>query len=121
MAVCSCEGPKPATRGGVNGSRSKFLPKFKQSAYIPKITKPSSVLAKVWNSYGKAKPTQKASNVRAKPRSKSEANRKIADLSAWKGLTGALPVLPTGLTGGTPKTLIQTVNLDQTTTKIDET
>ena len=33
-------------------------------------------------------------------------------------------VLPTGLTGGTqktPKTLIQTVNLNQTTTKIDET
>ena len=24
--------------GGVNGSRSKFLPKFKPSAYIPKIT-----------------------------------------------------------------------------------
>ena len=32
------EGPKPATRGGVNVSRSKFLPKFKPSAYIPKIT-----------------------------------------------------------------------------------
>ena len=31
-------GPKPATRGGVNGSRSKFLSKFKPSAYIPKIT-----------------------------------------------------------------------------------
>ena len=53
------EGPKPATREGVNGSRSKFLPKFKPSAYIPKSPKPSSILAKVWNSYGKAKPTQK--------------------------------------------------------------
>ena len=31
-------GPKPATRGGVNGRRSKFLSKFKPSAYIPKIT-----------------------------------------------------------------------------------
>ena len=68
-------GPKPATRGGVNGSRSKFLPKFKPSAYIPKITQALNVLAKVWNSYGKTKPTQKASNERAKPRSKSEANR----------------------------------------------
>ena len=29
-------GPKPATRGGVNGSRSKFLLKFRPSAYIPK-------------------------------------------------------------------------------------
>ena len=66
-----------------------------------------------------------------------EANRKrigkTADLSAWTGLTGALDRSDrsclskgeqTGLTGGTqktPKTLIQTVNLDQTTTKIDET
>ena len=33
------EGPKLATKGGVNVSRSKFLPKFKPSAYIPKITR----------------------------------------------------------------------------------
>ena len=48
----------------------------------------------------------------------------------WTGLTGRVcskvsrPVLPTGLTGGTqktPKILFQTVNLDQTTTKFDET
>ena len=30
------EGPKLATRGGVNGSRSKFLPKSETSAYVPK-------------------------------------------------------------------------------------
>ena len=30
------EGPKLATRGGVNGSRSKFHPKSKMSAYVPK-------------------------------------------------------------------------------------
>ena len=48
----------------------------------------------------------------------------------WTGLTGrdcpkaSRPVLLAGLTGvtqKTPKTLIQMVNLDQTTTKIDET
>ena len=39
MSQYSTVGPKPATRGGVNGSRSKFLPKFKLSAYIPKITR----------------------------------------------------------------------------------
>ena len=30
------EGPKLTTRGGVNGSRSKFLPKYETSAYVPK-------------------------------------------------------------------------------------
>ena len=30
------EGPKMATRGGVNGSRSKFLSKSETSAYVPK-------------------------------------------------------------------------------------
>ena len=49
-------GPKPVIRGGVNGSRSKFLPikissKFESSAYIPKSHNPSSILTKVWSSY----------------------------------------------------------------------
>ena len=115
---------------GVNGSRSKFLSKFNQSAYIPKSPKPSSVLTKVRSSYWKTKPTQKASNERAKPRSRSEANRKNCrtDLPGlvWPvhrtSLTGRVcsktsrpvwPVLPTGLTGGTQKT---PENLEDTST-----
>ena len=98
----------------------KISSKFESSAYIPKSPKPSSVLTKVWSSYWKAKPTQNASNERAKPRSKSEANRESCrtDLPGpvwpvhWTGLTGldcsrtsrpVWPVLPTGLTGGTQK------------------
>jgi hypothetical protein len=56
-----------------------------------KSPEPSSVLAKVWNSYGKAKPTQKTSNERAKPQSKSEAN--------WENCRTDLPgpVRPVGL------------------------
>ena len=96
----------------------KISSKFEPSAYIPKLPKPSNVLTKVWSSYWKANPTQKVSNKRAKPRSKSEANRKNCrtDLPGpvWPvpttGLTGRVcsktsrPVLPTGLTGGTQKT-----------------
>jgi len=76
----------------------KISSKFESSAYIPKSPKPSSVLTKVWSSYWKANPTQKASNERAKPHSKSEANRENCrtDLPGpvwpvrWTGLTGAL-------------------------------
>ena len=99
----------------------KISLKFESSAYIPKFPKPSSVLTKFWNSYWKTKPTQKAANERAKPRSKSEATRKNSrpDLPGpvwpvyWTGLTGlgcsgtsrpVWPVLPTGLTGSTQKT-----------------
>jgi len=127
----------------------KISSKFESSAYVTKSPKPSSVLTKVWSSYWKAKPTQKATNVRAKPRSKSEANReKPQNWSAWTGLTGALdrsdrctgPVWPVSAVQKLadrsdrsclpvwpvaprkpPKTWIQTMNLNQTTTKIDET
>ena len=45
------EGPKPATRGGVNGSRSKFLRNSNRRSISLKSPKPSSVLTKVWSSY----------------------------------------------------------------------
>src|SRR6185312_9893597 len=51
----------------------KISSKFKSSAYVPKSPKPSSVLTKVWSSYRKANPTQRASNQRTKTRSESEA------------------------------------------------
>jgi len=115
------EGPKPATRGEWMRADQNFFEIWTVGLYSEKSPKPSNVLAKVWNSYGKAKRTQKASNEWAKPRSKSEANWENCrtDLSGpvwpvhWTGLTGhacsntsrpVWPVLPTGLTGGTQKT-----------------
>jgi len=114
----------------------KISSKFESSAYVPKSPKPSNVLTKVWSSYWKAKPTQQASNERAKPRSKSEAKPKNCrtDLPGavwpvrWTGLTDALdrsdrsclPVWPVA-PRKPPRNRIQTVNLEQTTTKIGET
>src|SRR6185312_3685972 len=70
-----------------------------------KSPEPLSVLAKVWNSYEKAKPTQKTSNERAKPQSQSEANRETAELICLdRSDRCARPVVPTGLTGSTQKT-----------------
>ena len=66
-----CEGPKLATRGGVNGSRSKFLRNLNRRPISLKSPRPSSVLTKIWSSYWKAKPTQKATNER-----NHEENRK---------------------------------------------
>ena len=90
------EGPKPATRGGWMRADQNFFRNLNRRPISRKSPKPSSVLAKVWNIYAKAKPTQKASNERAKPRSKSEANRENCrtDLPGpvwpvrWTGLTG---------------------------------
>src|SRR6185312_11422757 len=58
------------------GADQNFFRNSNRRPISRKSPKASSVPTKVWNSYGKAKPTQNASNVRAKPRSKSEANRK---------------------------------------------
>jgi len=52
------EGPKPATKGGVNGSRLKFLLKSIRRPISQNHHKPSRILGEVWNSYGRAKPTQ---------------------------------------------------------------
>jgi len=54
------EGPKLAIRGGgrVNGSRSKFLSKLIRRPISQNHHEPSRVLGEVWNSYGRAKPTQ---------------------------------------------------------------
>ena len=52
------EGPKPATRGGVNGSRSKFLRNFKTVGRCPKVTaNPQTEISE--NSYGQAISTPK--------------------------------------------------------------
>ena len=83
-------------RGGWMWADQNFFRNSNRRPISRKSPKPSSVLAKVWNSYGKAKPTQKASNERAKPRSKSEANQENCrtDLPGliwpvpWTGLTG---------------------------------
>ena len=114
-------GTKPATRGGWIGADQNFFRNLNRRPISRKSPKPTSVLTKVWNSYWKAKPTQKASNERVKPRSKfgSEFENCRTDLPGsvwpvyWTGLTGRVcskssrpvwPVLPTGLTGGTQKT-----------------
>ena len=114
-------GTEAGDQRGVNGSRSKFLRNSNRRPISRKSPKPSSVLTRVWSSYWKAKPTQQATNERAKPRSKSEANSKNCrtDLPGpvwpvhWTGLTSRVCskssrpvwlVLPTGLTGGTQKT-----------------
>ena len=103
LSISFSVGSKPATRGGWMGADQNFFQNSNRRPISRKSPKPSSVLAKVWNSYGKAKPTQKASNERAKPQSKSEANRETAELICldrsdrcdrpiwpvrWTGLTG---------------------------------
>ena len=109
-------GPKPATREGVNGSRSKFLLKFKPSAYIPK---PPQTLepepARI--SMNKISQTKRPES---QSRSKSERTSQIESAQAQTGQTGiedrsdrsrssrtdipVWPVSPTGLTGGVQKT-----------------
>ena len=81
--MCGIEGPKLATRGGVNGSRSKFLSKLIRRPISQKHHKPSRVLGKVWNSYGRAKPTQKALERASED---TEANRE--KLQTWQPWTG---------------------------------
>ena len=71
----------------MNGSRSKFLPKSIRRPISQNHHKPSKVLGEVWNSYGRAKPTQ--TNPRMSERKLGSNTKQIADLSAWTGLTGA--------------------------------
>ena len=77
------EGTKLATRGGVNGSQSKFLSKLIRRPISQKHHKPSRVLGEVWNSYGRAKPTQKALERASED---TEANRE--KLQTWQPWTG---------------------------------
>ena len=114
-------GPKPATRGGWMGADQNFFRNLNRRPISRKSPKPSSVLAKVSDSYWKAKPTQKASNERVKSQINSEAIRENSWSEQpgpvwpvrWTGLTGRVcskmsrpvwPVCPTGLTGSTQKT-----------------
>src|SRR6185437_13842439 len=90
------------------GADQNFFRNSNRRPISRKSPEPSSVLAKVWNSYGKAKPTQKTLNERAKPQSKSEANRETAELICLdrsdRCARPVSPVVPTGLTGSTQKT-----------------
>ena len=47
LSFSTCVGSKPATRGGLNGSRSKFLRNSNRRPISRKSPKPSSVLTKV--------------------------------------------------------------------------
>ena len=69
---------------GVNGSRSKFLRNSNRRPISQKSLKPSSVLTKVWSSYRKAKPTEKASNGERN----HEANRKRIERKQQTSLPG---------------------------------
>jgi len=112
------EGPKPATRGGMNGSRSKFLRNSNRRPMSQNHPSPQAF----WPKFGVA--IEKL-NQHKRPRTcerNHEANRKRIERNRrtdlpgpvwpvhWTGLTGlgcsktSWPVLPTGLTGGTQKT-----------------
>ena len=141
MLLESMCGTEAGDQRGGEWEPIKISSKFESSAYIPKSPKPTSVLTKVWSSYWRAKPTQKALNQRTKTQSESEAKWENfrTELPGpvwpvwWTGLTGrvcskrayrsdrsVLPVWPIAPIKP-PRKRIQTVNLEQTTTKIGET
>ena len=69
--------------GGVNGSRSKFLSKLIRRPISQNHHEPSRVLGEVWNSYGRAKPTQNTPRTcKRKHRSERE------NLQTWQTRTG---------------------------------
>ena len=121
-------GPKPATRGGVNGSRSKFLSKFKPSAYVPKS--PQTLEPR------SAKITMDKLSRSRRPRSQhGSKERQFAELNCRdRSDRFRIPVRPVGATGQTgtthrsdrsfpdsSKINLQTMNLEQTTFKSNET
>ena len=77
------EGPKPATRGGVNESRSKFFPKSIRRPISQNHHKPSRVLGEVWNNYGRAKPTQTSPRT-----SERKLGSKRENQQTWQTQTG---------------------------------
>ena len=76
------EGSEPATRG-VNVSRSKFLPKSIRRPISQNHHKPSRVLGEVWNSYGRAKPTQNTPRTCERKHGSEREN-----LQTWQTWTG---------------------------------
>ena len=133
------EGPKPATRWEVNGSRSKFLSKLIRRPISQNHHEPSRVLGEVWNSYGRAKPTQNTH--RTSERKNTEVNPE--NLQTWQTRTGQTALsdrsdrsdwgskTQTGQTGFSDRsdrlcpdrsqTKLQMANLEQTKSKSNET
>ena len=122
----SVEGPKLATRGGVNGSRSKFLSK---SICQPISRKsPQTLKSRIWeSSYGLAISKQNAlgSETEAITRNPPNSSFTGSDRSGWSGR------FQTGQTGFTDRsdrllpnstqTKLQILNLEQTKSKSNET
>ena len=79
------EGPKLVIRGGgrVNGSRSKFLSKLIRRPISQNHHEPSRVLGEVWNSYGRAKPTQNTPRMSERKHGSEREN-----LQTWQTRTG---------------------------------
>ena len=133
------EGPKLATRGGgVNGSRSKFLSKLIRQPISQNHHEPSRVLGEVWNSYGRAKPTQNTPRTCERKHGSEREN-----LQTWQTRTGQTALsnrsdrsgwsskTPTGQTGfrdrsdrlhpDRSQTKLQTENLEQPKSKSNKT
>ena len=129
------EGPKSATRGGVNGSRSKFLPKSIRRPISQNHHKPSRVLGEVWNSYGRAKPTQNTPRTCERKHGSERENLQtwqtrtgqtaLSDRSGWssKTQTGQADFRDRSdrLHPDRSQTKLQTANLEQTKSKSNET
>jgi len=120
---------------GVNVSRLKFLPKSIRRPISQNHHKPSRVLDEVWNSYGRAKPTQtgprtserKLGSKRKKQQTWQTQTGQTAcsDRSGWKknsqtGQTGFFDRSDRSLPES-PQSKLQMVNLDQMKSKFDET
>ena len=84
-------GTEAGDQRGWMGADQIFFRNSNRQPIFQKSPKPSSVLAKVWNSYGKAKPTQKGLE-RASETSKQIGSEsgKLQNWSARIGLTGVL-------------------------------
>ena len=125
-------GTETSDQRGVNGSRSKFLSKLIRRPISQNHHKPSRVLGEVWNSYGRAKPTQNTH--RTSERKNTEVNPE--NLQTWQTRTGQTALSDrsdrSGWSSKNPdrsdrlhqdrsQTKLQTANLEQTKSKSNET
>ena len=122
----------------MNGSRSKFLSKLIRRPISQNHHEPSRVLGKVWNSYGRAKPTQNTPRTCERKHGSEREN-----LQTWQTRTGQTALsnrsdrsgcnskIQTGQTGfrdqsdrslpDSPQPKLQMANLEQTKSKSSET
>ena len=122
----------------MNGSRSKFLSKLTRRLISQKHHKPLRVLGEVWNSYGRAKPTQ--NTPRSCERNHGSERENLQTWQTWTGQTalsdrsdrsGWSSKTQTGQTGfrdrsdrlhpDRSQTKFQMANLKQTKSKSNET